>query len=45
MQVLIADDDPIARRRMEVLLQIWGFEVVVALRAARSIATKYPAQA
>lgn len=30
MQILIADDDPVARRRVEVLLQKWGFEVVVS---------------
>jgi diguanylate cyclase (GGDEF)-like protein len=30
MKVLIADDDPISRHMLEVLLERWGYEVVVA---------------
>ena len=30
MKVLIADDDRISRRRVEIFLQRWGFEVAVA---------------
>jgi diguanylate cyclase (GGDEF)-like protein len=30
MRILIGEDDPIARRKVEVLLQKWGFEVDVA---------------
>lgn len=30
MKVLIADDDPVARRMLEVMLPRWGYEVVLA---------------
>jgi two-component system cell cycle response regulator len=36
MKILIADDDPVARRRVEASLQQWGFEVVVAKDGAEA---------
>jgi diguanylate cyclase (GGDEF)-like protein len=37
MKVLIADDDRISRRRVEILLQRWGFEVDVARNGTEAL--------
>src|SRR5581483_2432576 len=37
MKILIADDDPVARCRLEDCLQEWGYEVVAAADGAEAV--------
>lgn len=37
MRILIADDDPVSRRRVEIWLQRWGFEVAVTSNGTEAL--------